>query len=175
MLARSPAIGLFFRCIGVLVAASAAMGRLDAQASNTKDLELTIEFPDTIRIGEPTPMHLVAINRAQYVMRLDLTSTTRERGRPSFDIVVVDSTGNPVWHRAAFQRSPLPNHREVPLGARNQVELVEGASLHWWAVWDQRSDSGELVRAGKYRITGLVPEDDGQRLQTLTRTLTILP
>jgi hypothetical protein len=54
-------------------------------------------------------------------------------------------------------------------------ELEPGATLKFQEVWRQVSNTGEAVPPGDYRVTGTLPTDALEPLQTLPALLKIVP
>jgi hypothetical protein len=130
-------------------------------ATVSDSMRFEIVLPDSVRAGEPV------------TVTLRLTNTGREQltvylqGRPiAFDLTIRRLDGAIVWRRLEGQMV------SAILAVR---QLEPGASLEFEEVWHQVSNSGESVPPGDYRVTGALPTDEPEPLQTSPALLRILP
>lgn len=115
-------------------------------AAPSDSLSLAIRVPRRVSPGETVPVILRVENTSGRAIDLYL------RGRTiAFDVVVTDADGE-VWRRLEDEVIP----------AILRIETLEaGGLLELEASWDQRSNAGEPVPAGEYRVRGeVLTEDD---------------
>jgi hypothetical protein len=124
-------------------------------------MRFEIVLPDSVRAGEPVPVTLRLTNTGREQLTVYL------QGRPiAFDVTVRRLDGTIVWRR-------LEGEVVSAILAVRQVE--PGASLEFEAVWPQLSNTGEAVPPGKYHVTGALPTDAPEPLQTSPALLRIVP
>lgn len=124
-------------------------------------LELRLEAPAQVRAGQPVPLRLVLTNRGDRPVEVELT------GQPiAFDFAVVASDGTEVWRRLVG----------VPIEAILQPRtLAPGQEIAFTDSWDQRTNTGQPVTAGAYRVRGILPVAGVQGgWATAFQTLTIV-
>ena len=123
-------------------------------------LRLTLEVPREVPAGEPVPIRLRLSNSGAPVELM-------LQGRPpAFDILVTRPDGVEVWRRMAGSVVLMV----LQLRRLNPAEVLE-----WEHRWDQRSRTGDLVGPGDYVVTGIVPTDPPEALQTAPQPLRISP
>ena len=111
--------------------------------------ELTVELdaPDTVELGRPVQITLRVRNDGGAPAALELT------GRPiAFDLIVTRSNGTVVWRRL---------RGEIVSMVLQVAILQPNESLEFAHTWDQRDDTGRVVRAGSYLVRGELPGPDG--------------
>ena len=123
-------------------------------------LHLTLGVPREALAGEPVPITLRVENVSGRALDLYL------RGRTiTFDIVVTDEAGREVWRRLEDEMIP----------AILRIDTLEpGATLELVEAWDQRSNLGEPVPPGHYRVHGELLTEE-QPLLTPAEPLRIVP
>ena len=132
----------------------------DVAAAIGDSIRLWLEAPDEVRAGDPVPITLHVENISDGPLDLYLT------GRPiAFDLVVTGPDGAVVWRRL---------EGEVVSAILRLETLDPGETLVLEDRWDQRSDAGEPVAPGLYRVHGELPAEDGP-LVSPTATLRIIP
>ena len=123
-------------------------------------MRLTLEVPDTVRLGEPVPIRLKLVNPSNHPVDVVL------QGRPTaFDVIVSGSTG-PVWRRL---------EREVVAAILQLRRLGPSDSLVLDTEWDQRDRSGVPVSPGEYTVTGELPSDPPAAFRSPPARLRIVP
>ncbi len=124
-------------------------------------MRFEIVLPDSVRMGESVPVTLRLTNTGREALTVYL------QGRPiAFDLTVRRLDGTIVWRR-------LEGKVVTAILAVRQLE--PGASLEFEEVWHQVSNAGETVPPGDYRVTGALPSDAPEPLQTLPVLLRIVP
>lgn len=124
-------------------------------------MRLEIVLPDSVRVREPVPVTLRLTNTGREPLTVYL------QGRPiAFDLTVRNLDGTIVWRRLEGEVVP------AILAVR---QLEPGASLEFEEVWRQVSNAGETVPPGDYRVTGALPTDAPEPLQTSPVVLRIVP
>lgn len=124
-------------------------------------MRLEIVLPDSVRVSEPVPVTLRLTNTGREPLTVYL------QGRPiAFDLTVRNLDGTIVWRRLEGEVVP------AILAVR---QLEPGASLEFEEVWRQVSNAGEAVPPGDYRVTGALPTDAPEPLQTSPVVLRIVP
>lgn len=145
-------------------AAAGTTARQDHQNHMPNDhadsLRSTLEMPERVPRGTPVPITFRIENVTDRTLTLHLT------GRQiAFDIVVARPDGTTVWRRL---------HDEVIQAILRLDTLPPGDALVLEDTWDQRSDDGDPVPAGEYRVHGeLLTEADP--LRSPPETLHIAP
>jgi hypothetical protein len=123
-------------------------------------LRLETAVPAEVPARVPVPVTLRVENISGRTVELFL------RGRViAFDVVVRDESGAVVWRRLA---------REVIPAILRIETMAPGAVLELEAIWDQRSDAGQAVGPGAYRVHGELP-GEGEPLVTPPVPLRIRP
>jgi hypothetical protein len=123
-------------------------------------MQLEITVPPEVKQAEPVPVTLRLTNTSHQPITVYLM------GRPTaFDIEVADEAGNAVWRRLAGETVP------AILGVRT---LAPGESLRFGESWPQRDQAGQLVPAGSYSVTGVLPTD-AEPIRTRPARLRIRP
>jgi hypothetical protein len=123
-------------------------------------MRLTLEVPDTVRLGEPVPIRLKLVNPS------DRAADVALQGRPTaFDVIVSGPTGM-VWRRL---------EREVVAAILQLRRLGPKDSLVLESEWDQRDRSGVPVPPGEYTVTGELPSDPPGVFRSPPATLRIVP
>lgn len=121
-------------------------GGSDMERSASDSLSLTIEAPDRVVVGEPVPFTLRLENLSDRTLTLYLT------GREiAFDVIVQRADGATVWRRL---------EGEVVQSILRLQMLEPEAALVLESSWDQRSNAGERVAPGEYRVRGEVLTED---------------
>jgi hypothetical protein len=91
-------------------------------------LELHLEVPDTVALGDSVSLQLYVTNRGAHPARLRTAAPI-----PDFDLVVTRADGKRVWSYRS---------RHGLLQASQLLTLAPGESRsltgHTWSVWDQR-------------------------------------
>jgi hypothetical protein len=129
-------------------------------AMSGQNPRLEIEVPPRVVAGEPVRIVLRATNDAAGPLELYLMGRS-----VTFDVTVTGTDGTVVWRRLEGQTIP----------AILQVRfLAPGESLELEHVWDQRTNTGDLVAPGTYTVTGAI-HTDSQPLKTPTAPLRIMP
>jgi hypothetical protein len=124
-------------------------------------MRFEIVLPDSVRVGEPVPVTLRLTNTGREPLTVYL------QGRPiAFDLTVRRLDGTIVWRRL---------EGEVVSAILAVRQLEPGASLEFEEVWRQVSNAGEAVPPGDYRVTGAVPTDAPEPLETSAALLRIVP
>jgi hypothetical protein len=124
-------------------------------------MRFEIVLPDSVRLGEPVPVSLRLTNTGREQLTVYL------QGRPiAFDVTVRRLDGTIVWRRL---------EGEVVSAILAVRQLEPSASLEFEEVWPQVSNTGEAVPPGDYRITGALPTDAPEPLQTSPALLRIVP
>lgn len=124
-------------------------------------MRLEIVLPDSVRVRESVPVTLRLTNTGREPLTVYL------QGRPiAFDLTVRNLDGTIVWRRLEGEVVP------AILAVR---QLEPGASLEFEEVWRQVSNAGEAVPPGDYRVTGALPTDAPEPLQTSPVVLRIVP
>jgi hypothetical protein len=123
-------------------------------------LRFEIVLPDSIRQGEPVPITLLLTNPGPK------PATVYLGGRPTaFDIVITRTDGTPVWRRL----------NGAVINAILQVRiLAPGETLEFSDTWRQQDERGRQIKAGEYRVTGVLPSDPPEKLRTPTASLHVL-
>jgi Intracellular proteinase inhibitor len=130
-------------------------------AAVADSMHLEIVLPDSVRAGEPVPVTLRLTNTSQKRLTVYL------QGRPiAFDLTVRRLDGTIVWRRL---------EGEVVSAILAVRQLEPGASLEFEEAWGQVSSTGEAVSPGDYRVTGALPTDAPEPLQTSPALLRIVP
>lgn len=127
-------------------AEGAAPADVDVTAAPGDSVRSWLEVPEEVRAGEPVPITLRVQNISDGPLDLYLI------GRPiAFDLVVTDADGDVVWRRLEGEA----------VSAILRIETLDpGETLAREDRWDQRSDAGEQVAPGLYRVHGeLLTED----------------
>lgn len=121
-------------------------------------LRLHVEAPDNVPRGQPVPVTFRVENVTDRTLTLHLT------GREiAFDILVERPDGSTVWRRL---------EGEVIRSILRLDTLPPGQSLRLQASWDQRSDAGEPVPPGEYRVRAELLTE-GEPLRSPARPLRI--
>ena len=124
-------------------------------------LRFTLVAPDTVRIGEPVRIVLRLTNVT------DRPVEAHFLGREiAFDIVIASEDGRIVWRR--LEGAVVPGILQVKV-------LAPGQTLEFTAVWRQRTNAGEPVAPGTYRVRGLLPSDEPAPRRTPDVRLRITP
>ena len=124
-------------------------------------MRFEIVLPDSVRAGEPVPVTLRLTNTGREPLTVYL------QGRPvAFDLTVRRLDGTIVWRRL---------EGEVVSAILAVRQLEPGASLEFEEVWRQVSNAGEAVPPGDYRVTGALPTDAPEPLETSAALLSIVP
>lgn len=120
---------------------------------------VTLEVPPEVSVGEPVPIRILIRNETPSPMDLYL------RGRePTFDIAVSDSTGAQVWRRLEGEViQAIVQIRTV--APQETIELTD--------TWNQRSQRGDPVAAGRYTISATVLTDSPGGIVSNATTLTV--
>jgi uncharacterized protein (DUF58 family) len=130
-------------------------------ATAADSMRFEIVLPDSVRAGEPVPVTLRLTNTGPEPLTLYL------QGRPTaFDLTIRRLDGAIVWRRLEGQ---------VVSAILAVRQLEPGASLEFEEVWRQVSNTGEAIPPGDYRITGALPTDAPEPLQTSPALLRIVP
>lgn len=133
----------------------------DIQMPPSSDsLRLRLLAPDRVVAGEPVPVTLRLENATERTLTLYLTGRSI-----AFDVVVERADGARVWRRL---------EGEVIQSILRLETLGPGEVLVLETSWDQRSNAGEPVPPGEYRVRGIVPTE-GEPLVTRAESLRILP
>ena len=124
-------------------------------------VRLDLVVPDSVRLGEEVPISLRMTNTGRN------SATVYLQGRPTaFDIIVTREDGTPVWRRL----------KRAVVTAILQVRVLSpGETLDFTEHWSQKTDSGEAVPPGEYRVVGVLPTDPPAELRTEPAHLRILP
>jgi len=129
--------------------------------SPREPMKLELVLPRTVHAGDSVPITLRVINEGRK------RATLYSQGRPTaFDIEVAGTDGRLVWHR--LNQAVISKVLQVR-------ELKPGEFLEFSDVWQQRDDSGRMVPAGEYRVTGVLPTDPPAQLRSEPAELRILP
>ena len=124
-------------------------------------MTLELMLPDSVHAGDSVPITLRVTNEGRKPAPL------YSQGRPTaFDIVVARADGQVIWRRL---------ERAVISAVLQVRELRPGEFLEFTDVWQQRDDSGRIVPAGEYRVTGVFPTDPPAELRSEPAKLRILP
>ena len=123
-------------------------------------LRLSLEVPREVQAGDAVLFRLRLSNAGPPV------SLTLQGRPPVFDVVVTRPDGMAVWRRLAGS---------VVLMVLQLRRLDTAEVLEWEHRWDQRALSGEPVEPGDYLVTGIVPTDPPEALQTSAQPLRIIP
>jgi hypothetical protein len=130
-------------------------------ATATDSMRFEIVLPASVRVGEPVPVTLRVTNTGREQLTVYL------QGRPiTFDVTVRRLDGTIVWRRL---------EGEVVSAILAVRQLEPGASLEFEEVWHQVSNTGEAVPPGDYRVTGVLPTDAPEPLETSSALLRIVP
>jgi Intracellular proteinase inhibitor len=105
------------------------------------------------------PLVFTVTNNGKVSVTLQLLGRT-----PTADFRVSDQRGRIIWSRLKGQ---------TLLGALRLFPLDAGKSLTFRQVWDQRTDTGNLVTPGEYLIRGILLTDDPKGLASLPGRLRI--
>lgn len=133
-------------------------GRAGPEGPRADSLHLSLEAPDRVRSGEEALLTLRVENVSGGPLDLYL------RGRTiAFDLVVTDEGGNPVWSRL---------HGEIIPAILRVEHLAAGDTLVLRDSWDGRTDAGESVPSGRYRVHGVLLTE-GDPLRTPVRCLEV--
>jgi len=125
------------------------------------DVHLHLLVPARVHQGEPVRFTLRLVNAG------DRPATVYLQGRPpAFDVTVHDASGRQVWRRLEGAIVAMV------LGIR---ELVPGEWLEFEDSWRQTDAAGSGVPPGRYRLTGLLPGEQGRELRSPPVELEILP
>jgi len=111
-------------------------------ATGPDSLRLELLVPERVRTGERVVIRLGLQNVGPRSVDLYLRGRT-----PTFDVVVARTTGDVIWRRL---------EGEIILAIVHLRPLAPGERLEAEVVWDQRSNAGEPVGAGRYRVQGLL-------------------
>lgn len=123
-------------------------------------LRLRVEVPAEVVAGETVPIALRVENLTERTLTLYLTGRTI-----AFDVIVERSGGPRVWRRL---------EGEVVQSILRLDTLGPGEALVLEDSWDQRSNAGEAVLPGEYRIHGELLTE-GEPLVFPAEPLRILP
>jgi len=130
-------------------------------ATGADSMRFEIVVPDSVRAGDPVPVMLRLTNTGEGRLTVYL------QGRPiAFDVTVRRLDGTIVWRRL---------EGEVVSAILAVRQLAPGATLDFAEVWRQVSNTGEAVPPGDYRVTGALPTDAPEPLQTSSALLRIVP
>lgn len=121
---------------------------------------LEIEMPREVPEGQAVPIALRLQNTLGERVELHLLGRT-----PTFDITITDEAGQVVWRRLQGQGIPAILQLR-PLGP--------GETLIHEDRWDQRSNSGEPVGPGVYKVTGALLTDEPTPISSPTVVLRIV-
>lgn len=122
---------------------------------------VTLDVPGSVATGAVVPIRIRVRNSTSAPLDLYL------RGRDiTFDITVTDSAGDAVWRRL---------EGEVVQAILQLRTLAPGEALELTHDWDQRSQRGSQVPAGRYTIRGAVLTDGRTTLESPPATLEIAP
>ncbi|HUH13059.1 MAG TPA: BsuPI-related putative proteinase inhibitor [Longimicrobiales bacterium] len=123
-------------------------------------LRLRLRVPGRVAAGEPVSITLRVENRTERTLTLYLVGRVI-----AFDLVVEDRDGAVVWRRL---------EDEVIQAILRLETLPPGEALVLEDSWDQRSNAGEPVPPGEYRVRGELLTE-GEPLAAPIERLTILP
>lgn len=131
----------------------------DPMPSDTSDsLRLAIDAPDTVPRGDAVPITFRVENVTDRTLSLHLM------GRDiAFDVIVARVDGSTVWRRL---------EDEVLQAILRFETLAPGQALVLDALWDQRSNAGQPVPPGEYRVWAQLLTD-GDPITSPLRTLRI--
>jgi hypothetical protein len=144
-----------------------------ANSAITSEIDVRVAAPDTVVLGDPVPIHVVATNHSAYNLTRGLKVDGTILSRPDFDVAISDVGGRRLWHRRKLP-PPIPGITAIFPPGEKMIDLAPGQTLEWWAVWDQRDDVGTRVAAGGYLLTATIPEDSGIQLESGKRPITIV-
>jgi hypothetical protein len=118
-----------------------------------------LDVPDTVELGRPVQITLRVRNDGGAPAQLELT------GRPiAFDLIVMRTDGTELWRRL----------RGEIVSMALQIAILEpNEALEFAHTWDQRDDTGRMVRAGSYLVRGELPGPDGTLASEPRRILVI--
>jgi hypothetical protein len=119
-----------------------------------------VEVPPAVPAGRPVPIELRLTNKTERPLTLAL------QGRPiAFDVAVAREDGSVVWRRL----------QGAVVSAILAVRTLEPAeSLVFQTGWSGRLGDGSPAPPGRYRVTGNLPTDTPEGLQTLPAPLRLL-
>lgn len=159
-------------CGSLLMAAFAAMSLRTADSAGVSEIDVRVEAPDTVLLGAPVPIHVVATNHSASIVTRILKVDGTILNRPDFDVVIKNASGLRVWHRRKLPT--FPGTVSVFPPGEKIIDLAPGQTLEWWAIWDQRDDAGARVVAGEYFLTAIIPEDPRIQLESGVRRRLII-
>jgi hypothetical protein len=115
--------------------------------SQEPPLQFSLSVPPSARVGERVPVVLRLTNRSDHPVEAHFVGRTI-----AFDIIVASANGAVVWRRLGE-------------GAGQSIlqikTIAPGETLEWRDHWVPKA-------AGHYRIQGMLPSDDGDRLTAWT-------
>ena len=122
---------------------------------------VSLDVPQSVAAGAPVPITIRVKNETAAPLDLYL------RGRDAtFDITVADSVGDVVWRKL---------EGEVTQAILQLRTLAPGEVMELGHTWDQRSQRGNPVPAGEYRIRATVLTDGQSTLVSEEVPLRITP
>ncbi|HTE46828.1 MAG TPA: hypothetical protein VK636_16365 [Gemmatimonadaceae bacterium] len=160
-------------CGSLLMAAFAGVGLRTAAFAGVSEIDVRVAAPDTVLVGDPVPIHVVATNHSASNVTRILRMDGEILSRPAFDVAIVNARGQRVWHRRKLPPA-IPGAISIFPPGEKVVDLAPGQTLEWSAIWDQRDDAGAPVAAGEYFLTAIIPEASGIQLESVRRRLIIL-
>lgn len=119
-----------------------------------------VEIPPAVQAGRAVPIVLHLTNKTERALTLAL------QGRPiAFDVTVAREDGDVVWRRL----------EGAVVSAILAVRTLEpGESLVFETEWSGRLADGSPAPPGRYSVTGALPTDTPEGLQTLPAPLRLL-
>jgi hypothetical protein len=108
-------------------------------------LALALAIPATAVRGTPVHLHLLVHNPTRTTILFDMGG---RREQPSYNFVITDANGRPLWRRIDSEDLVL-----------TQWSIMPGGTLSFTATWDQRTSAGRLVESGEYWVRGMLGLD----------------
>ena len=127
--------------------------------SSADSLRLRLDVPDRVPAGATVPITLHVENTTDRTLTLYLVGRTI-----TFDIIVERPDGAVVWRRLEGVVVPAILRLDT---------LPAGEELVLESTWDQRSNAGETVPAGEYRVRAEVLTE-GEPLGSGVRALRVV-
>lgn len=128
--------------------------------TSAESLRLETDVPSQVRVGEPVPIALRAVNSGTTALELYLVGRS-----VTFDITVSGPDGAIVWRRLEGETVPMILQLRI---------VAPGETLALRHDWDQRTPRGQIVSPGTYTVHGALLTD-AQPLRTPATSFRIVP
>ncbi|MCS7252601.1 MAG: carboxypeptidase regulatory-like domain-containing protein [Armatimonadota bacterium] len=107
-------------------------------------LEVDLELPENVALGEPVKMKLILRNRGNEPVKLSFRTGQR------YDFIVRNMDGEVVWQWS---------HGKAFIQVLGEIELHPGEEKSFVEEWAQVDNNGNQVGAGEYEVEGIVTSD----------------